>query len=327
MSRTPSRLSSRFLIAALSLSWFVACGGGGGGSGDDDDDDDDGPADAAELDAAPPDAPTCPDDDPDCWLEDYGREVLGKLTGVEEIAPGVTLAARESVTERDATRTYLMAELERWGLDAELHTYSTGANVMAVLPPTRGDGTAPMLVVGGHFDGVPETVAAADNGTGTAMVMAIARKLATVEPRDRAIAFVFFDQEEIGLIGSKRYVTKLQTDGTAVAQVHNFDMISYDGDRDGAAEMWSPSPELEALYQLHADARGIPLRVVDFEFSDHQSFLEEGFTAMGMCEEFVSGDSTTHYHQPTDTFDKVDFPYWASIARLAFDAISDAAED
>lgn len=302
------RLTVVLLFAA------AACGDDHGSAGDD------APPDAERIaDAAPPDATSCVAPEDCDWLEDYLREIVGKLAGERAIADGVTLTARASVAERMITRTFLQAELTRLGYSAELHDYGTGASVLGRLPATTGAGG--LIVVGAHFDGVPVGPAAADDATGVALVLAAARYFAQLEPRDHPMVFVLFDQEEVGLVGSTLYADQLVADATVVDSVHVFDMISWDADEDGAAELWSPSPQLEVLYVGAGNARGIPVSSVPFEYSDHQSFLDKGFVTVGVSEEFVGGDYTPHYHQATDTYDKIEFPYLASITRLAFTAI------
>jgi hypothetical protein len=103
-----------------------------------------------------------------------------------------------------------------------------------------------------------------------------------------------------------------------VRAAHVFDLISYDGDRDGAAELWAPSPALAAAYGEVGALRGVPIRVVeeDLVASDHRSFLAAGFVATGVSEELATGDTSPNYHQPTDTVDNVDLPFLASITRL-----------
>jgi len=309
------------LVCAL-----AACGSSGGGDADDDGADDDTPVtpDAPVPDAhVLPDASPCPTGDELCWLEDYEREVVAKLSGAAEITPGTTLSARKTSGEREATRRYLEAELMRWGLTPERDPFDGGINVLATLPATNG-ATGPVVIVGGHFDSV-DCPAAADDGTGTALVLAAARYFADVPVRTRPIVFALFDAEELGLLGSHHHAETLFTSDAAVDSVHVFDMISFDSDRDHAVELWSATPSLLALYQEHGEALGIPIRSVEFASSDHQSFLDRGFTTAGVSEEFVSGDHTPHYHQPTDTYDKIDFPYLASASRLAFAVLADVA--
>ncbi len=250
--------------------------------------------------AVEPDAPIPGDE-----IEVYLRQAVAHLSETP----------RSTNPQRDATRAWLIDELTAAGLEPALHTYSTGANVIARVEATGG-GDAPAIVLGAHFDGVTNSPAAADDGTGTALVLALARWLTTLPARDQPVILALFDQEEIGLVGSTRYAQQLVADGTAIDAVHIFDMISYDGDGDGVVELWSPSPALATAYQAAAGPLGIPVSPVAFEFSDHQSFLDQGFVATGVGEEFVGGDHTPDYHQPTDTYDKINFTYLRRIADL-----------
>lgn len=323
---SPSALALVLGFAAILT--VSACGGGDGtGSvdaasldGESDDGGVDAPADAADV-------ATCPDPDTCMWLDDYLAEVLGKLTGVEPAAPGVTISRRATATERNAARQYLFDELTRLGLAPTLHDYGSGKNVVVHLPSTTGS-TMPRIVVGAHFDGVMAGPAAADNGTGTAIVVVAARYLGSRPTRDRAIDLVLFDQEEAGLIGSTAYALKLRDEMTPVDSVHAFDMISFDGDGDGAIELWKPHAELEALYRAHAGPRNIPIGVnPTFAGSDHESFASRGFATVGVCEEFAGGDSNPNYHRATDTFANVQLAYTARMTRFLLAILEDRSID
>lgn len=305
----------------------AACGSGGSGDGDDDVPTADGAvADAPPSGDAPVDAAdvTCanPDDCP--WIEDYLREVLGKLTGQRPVSPTVTITRRATAAQRQVARQYLVDELTARGLAPTLHDYGSGENVVVHLPSTTGQ-TSPRIVIGAHYDGVQAGPAAADNGTGTAFVVVAARYLAARPVRDLPIDLVLFDQEEAGLIGSTAYALKLRDEQVVTDSVHNVDMVSFDGDGDRAIELWSPHPDLEAFYRMHGTARGIPVSAVPFEFSDHQPFVERGFPTVGVCEEFVGDDHTPHYHQATDTYENVDFTYLTRVTRLLLVILEDRA--
>jgi len=277
----------------------TALGCGGGGSAPD----------------APPDAPECNALGTCVWLDDFQRRIVSDLAGETEVAPGVRLLHRQSVAERDSARTYLTDELTALGYTPTRHGYPTGGNVVAMLDSTTG-GTD-LIVVGAHFDGVAAGPGAADNATGVAIVLAAARFLRDMPVRQHPIAFVLFDQEEIGLVGSKAYAQSLVTAQTQVRGAHVFDMLSFDGDNDHAVELWSASPVLEALYQAHGSAAGTPIQPVTFKLSDHQAFLDAGFPAVGIGEEFVANDHTPHYHKATDTFAQVSFAHLAIVTHLA----------
>jgi hypothetical protein len=281
---------------------------------------------AVDTPAAPADPLRC-DAPEDCaWIEDYQRDVVGRLSGERPIAEGVTLTRRSTPAQRETARQYLLAELRAAGLDADLHSYATGQNVRARLPATTG-AAASRIVVGAHYDGVPAGPAAADDGTGVALVLVAARYLSRQARRDHPVEFVLFDQEEVGLLGSAAYANSLRAEGVAVDSMHGFDMLSFDGNGDRAVELWSPSPGLEDLYRLHGTPRGIPVRAVRFASSDHQSFLSRGFAATGVGEEFVGDDHTPHYHRATDTWARVDFDYLARTTRLALAVLADRAVD
>ena len=262
------------------------------------------------------------------WLEDYERAVVRKIAGVDAIAPGVTLVDRFTPANREAVRVYLMDELAALGYAPERHTYESGVNIVARLPANGGAGSPRLVVLGAHYDGIKNVRAAADDGTGVALVLAAARWLRDLPCRDHDVELAFFDQEESGLIGSNFYAQELLDDDEDVLAVHAFDMISYDGDGDQAIELWKPSAGLVELYEA-AGARiggspdAIPVRVADdFASSDHQSFVDANLPVTGVSEEFVSGDHTPHYHTPQDTYENVDFVYLARVSRVAFTAVS-----
>src|SRR6266566_1739452 len=64
-----------------------------------------------------------------------------------------------------------------------------------------------MYIVGGHMDGIGWGEAANDDGSGTALVMELARIFASPDVHtDRSIRFVLWNNEETGLNGSRAYV-------------------------------------------------------------------------------------------------------------------------
>lgn len=275
-------------------------------------------ADAADV---TPDAATCVPLGACDWLDGYQRHIVGALAGAEDITPGVRLSHRASSGERDIARQFLLDELTALGYTPMRHDYTSGsyvgANVIATLAATSGSGG--VIVIGGHFDSVAAGPGAADNATGVAIVLAAARYLRDVPVREHPVVFALFDQEELGLIGSKAYAPTLAS--TDVESVHVFDMLSFDGDGDHAIELWSPAPAIAAEYEQAGTLAGMPVSSVTFASSDHQSFINAGLPATGVGEEFVGGDHTPNYHEATDTYDNVSFDYLARVTHLALEVL------
>ncbi|GGX13691.1 M28 family peptidase [Streptomyces chryseus] len=84
-------------------------------------------------------------------------------------------------------------------LQLRLHRRLTGANLMARLPEADD---RPTVVVGAHLDTVDASPGADDNASGVAALLEIARLLGGLR-RPPAVTLLFFDMEELGMIGSR----------------------------------------------------------------------------------------------------------------------------
>lgn len=68
-----------------------------------------------------------------------------------------------------------------------------------------------MYIVGGHMDGIGWGEAANDDGSGTALVMELARVFSQPDVRtDRSVRFILWNNEETGLNGARAYVAQRQ---------------------------------------------------------------------------------------------------------------------
>lgn len=252
------------------------------------------------------------------WIEPYQTDLVARLAGAAELTPGVTLADRATPMRRDQTRQFLLAELDALGLTSMLHTYgdADGANVWVGIPATED--TNETLVFGAHFDTVPSSPGANDNATGVALALSLARWLAQVPCRTRNVIIVLFDQEEIGLLGSAAFAQFLVSQPFDVLAVHTVDQMGWDDDGDRTIELERPDTGLARQYDAAASGLQppVPTTVTQTGSTDHVSFRALGFDAIGLTEEFVSSDTTPHYHLPSDTFETVDFGYLHSTSVL-----------
>jgi Zn-dependent M28 family amino/carboxypeptidase len=210
---------------------------------------------------------------------------------------GLAASPRATTTQRQAARTYLQNQLTQIGWTPMLHTYNSGANVYATIPATNG--ATKQIIVGAHFDTVSNSPGANDNATGSAAVLAVARYLKDMNCRKYAVTVIFFDEEESGLFGSRAYANTLQV--ANVVAVHTVDQIGWDNDNDQRFELELPTSALEAEYRAAATTVGVPVAVTSTQGTDHQSFREKGFAAIGLTEEYVANDTSPYRHTAQDT--------------------------
>lgn len=80
------------------------------------------------------------------------------------------------------------------------------------------------------------TPGADDNASGTISAIEAARLLSGID-LPFTILFACWDEEELGLYGSKAYADTAYFRGDSIIGVLNFDMIAYDGNNDGALDI------------------------------------------------------------------------------------------
>lgn len=122
-----------------------------------------------------------------------------------------------------AVQDLCAARLAEYGYEVVLDDYGTGTNVIG----RRLGTTAPeqTVVVGAHYDHIDDCRGADDNASGVAATLEIARLLAQVD-FDRTTVVAFWDEEELGLIGSEAFVGDL-TAADEVIVDFTFDTIGF----------------------------------------------------------------------------------------------------
>ena len=166
-----------------------------------------------------------------------------------------------------------------------------------VIAEKGGPGDA-VVVLGAHYDTVPNIAGANDNASGTAVMLALAGELAEVE-LPFTVRFIAFGSEELGLRGSRHYVGALTaTQLDRIRAMLNFDAL-------GTGEILEVlgTRELTGLAMAQGDAEDIDVRVsrpLQGASSDHLSFDDAGIPVLM----FVSGDFS-RIHTPADTLEFV----------------------
>ena len=246
------------------------------------------------------------------------RGIVYALAGASEIRPGVSLVNRATPENKKEARTYLADLLKRFGLSPERQAYSAeGENIYATL--ACGRPSADLIVFGAHYDSVRNGPGANDNATGVAAVAAVAQYLTRLKgPRAHDIMFVFFDEEERGLRGSRAFAQMLHDEHRAVHSAHTIDQMGWDQNGNRAIELELPYEGAVDLYQAAARAlaMNIAIHTTTEAGSDHSAFRRLGFRAVGITEEYRNHDTTPFIHKVGDTAQTVNFEYLASTTRL-----------
>ena len=222
---------------------------------------------------------------------------------------------------------YLFEKLSSYGLSTERINYApNGTNIVAI---QEGETYADeFYMICAHYDGVT-TYCADDNASGTAAVIEAARLLTKME-LPYSVIYALWDEEEIGLIGSKDYANDTELD---IRGVINIDMIGWDGDDDGLVEIHtkniSSSPEItnimievNDLYELNLDP---DVQNPGASASDHSSFWNIDVGAILLIEAYYNGDFNPYYHSPQDRISLFNLPYFHSASKLAIGTLTELA--
>ena len=180
-----------------------------------------------------------------------------------------------------------------------------------------------IIVLGGHMDHVGTNGegiiynGANDNGSGTSLIMELARSFAQGPERPkRTLVFMTFAGEEQGLLGSKAFAADPSVDLDHAVAMINFDMVGH-----GNGKVYLAGGELypqirkaftTALDSARADSLKVR-RAWTGEASDYGPFLKLGIATMNM------GSDGDHrfYHTLQDDVAWVDGNVIGSVGRMA----------
>lgn len=243
----------------------------------------------------------------------------------EHLEAQVEIGPRPSGTPENRTLVrYLARELEVAGA-ADVSVQRPWANVVGTIPGAQ-EGT---IVIGAHHDtkDVPGLVGANDGASGVAVVLELARVLASGAPlAGPSVSIALFDAEEArgdrafaedGLRGSRQYVAYAESERQNSSRLEAIEsMVLFDMVGDCDLQIPRESNSNAEIYALFAEAaadldesdspapfEGETSAIAD----DHVPFLEAGIPAVDLID-FTYGSGETpgpFWHTTEDTLDKV----------------------
>lgn len=277
-------------------------------------------------------------------LEQRLRAHVEKLARTPR-APGSPehLAAAEYIREHlmQAGFTVQRARFQ----DAEF----VGTSLLTQPVPERDD--LPLVVVGAHYDSVPNSPGADDNASAVAALIELAHWLGPVLPalQSRRIQLAAYDLEESGMVGSDMHSQALKRAGTPVHGMISLEMLAYTDQRPGSQRLPSHLagryPDVgnfigvvgnmasQALLQTVTLAmKSVPDLPVEFiavpgngevlpetRLSDHSAFWDQGYAALMITD--TSFYRNPHYHQTSDIPATLDYPFLAKVTAGVFAAV------
>lgn len=226
----------------------------------------------------------------------------------------------------ESLRQYLEAELRAVGLEPVREAFEAEtpagpiafANLYVDLPGREPD--APMVILATHFDTKrlgPDFQGANDGGSGTAVLLELARVLAAEpEPRPLTYRLLFLDGEEAvrtywkdpdNRYGSRHHVMQLMKTGAAqrVSACILLDMVG-DENLKLFRESYSDRDLLELFFTaaeengLGAYVRGPRQEILD----DHLSFMMANIPSINLID-FQYGPRNAYWHTSEDTLEHV----------------------
>lgn len=265
---------------------------------------------------------------------------------------------RYTENHREFTRNYLIKQLKQFGLTPTLQTFEQGVNIVAKTP--GNDPQAPTLLIGAHYDTVPNSPGADDNASGIAVILEVARLFGSKSTAN-SLEIVFFDQEEPGLLGSLAFTIRPENIQN-LRDVIILDMVGYACRVEGC-QQYPPGLNVAPLLQangvtspnkgeflvivgeaqhrdLLASFQGISSRLSkpnlppvvplpiplkglltpDVLRSDHAPFWYQNIPAVLVTD--TANLRSPYYHQPTDTLDNLDREFLMGSAQVIVNVVT-----
>jgi aminopeptidase S len=177
-------------------------------------------------------------------------------------------------------RKAIEGELKAIGIEYKLEEFTSttrtgkevrGTNIIASVPNTKAKRT---IMLGAHYDRVAVGKGVIDNASGSGAVLELLRAFKTNPPKNIAITAGFWDQEEVGLVGSREFVRSREKGGLPAVYI-NFDVY-------GAGDtiwLWTAKEDAEFAKGFAGTAKSAKfghLVSTVYPPSDHRSFAVPG---------------------------------------------------
>ena len=212
----------------------------------------------------------------------------------------------KTLNEGTEVRARLKVASERW----------VSQNIIA---EKAGTDSSAGVVVGAHYDTMPNTQGASDNGTGVASLMVMADEISSLQLA-HTVRFIFFGAEEPGLQGSTHYVKSLSTsERSEIIAMLNLDAL---GSGRPAVKTGGSTVLTDWVIDTYAPQNSLDVRYwgPQADFSDHAPF----YKVLGVPAISFHGDDLSVSNSPADVIDLVDPPVMGTQMAIGIEMIKQA---
>jgi len=256
---------------------------------------------------------------------------------------------RYAESDRAKARRYILRALQEAGWTAQEMPFTSGTHSGVNLYADRpgSEPSAGAILLGAHYDSVERSPGADDNATSVAIVLEAARVLSAATPR--TLKLVFFDLEEIGLLGSQAFIEdpsqQENLQGAIILDMVGYachqagcqsyppmlpitpptdrgDFLAVIGNQGHPALIdsfaQSPRPTLPQVLTLAIPTFGD--FTPDLVRSDHAPFWKKGLGAVLVTD--TANFRNPNYHQPTDTLETIDREFFLGSAQVIVNAVT-----
>lgn len=205
----------------------------------------------------------------------------------------------------------------------------------------------PPIVIGAHYDTVPGSPGADDNATGVAVLLELARDIAS-GPLKYPVQLVAFDMEEYGYLGSSHHAAKYKQQQESIRLMICLEMLGYcnynPNSQNYPAGLKNFYPNNGNFIALIGNLQTVPdlinlsgkirksgqpcewlsvpnrgLIVPDTRRSDHVPFWDNGDPAILVTD--TANMRNPHYHRESDKIETLDLDFLAGVCQGLVEAI------
>lgn len=129
--------------------------------------------------------------------------------------------------ELERVRNYIIDELRKLGIKPDVQKAAFPVNgqtldVYNVIATIKGTDSAKAVMLSAHYDTVPESIGASDDGSGVVTLLETARLITSGPALKNDVILLFTDGEEIDLLGAKAFASQY-ANPAAIGAVLNFE--------------------------------------------------------------------------------------------------------